>query len=102
CAGQLDMLAQQGRIRYWVRNLDNRGTGSLFLHKASGRFYPDIVCVLNDGKILVVEYKGANGWDAAQDDRGIGNRGAALSDGRCSFVMVKDREWHQLETALDD
>ena len=100
CAVQLDMLAQAGRIRFWVRNLVNRGGGSFFLQKASGRFYPDFVCALNDGSILVVEYKGAHGWTDAQDDRDIGGLWAELSGGKCRFVMVRDRHWGQIEAAL--
>jgi type III restriction enzyme len=100
CAVQLDMLAQKGRIKYWVRNLVNRGSGSFFLQKASGRFYPDFVCVLNDGTILVVEYKGAQGWTDAQDDRDIGNLWAELSAGACRFVMVRNRQWQDIDAKL--
>jgi type III restriction enzyme len=101
CAVRLDMLAQSGRIRFWVRNLVNRGSGSFFLQKANGRFYPDFVCMLNDGRILVVEYKGAHGWTDARDDRDIGALWAELSAGKCRFVMVRDRQWQQIETELD-
>lgn len=100
CAVQLDMLAQRGRIKYWVRNLVNRGGGSFFLQKANGRFYPDFVCALPENRILIVEYKGADRWDGAQDDRDIGNLWAELSEGKCRFVMVKSRQWHQIEAAL--
>lgn len=100
CAVQLDMAAQAGRMKFWVRNLVNRGGGSFFLQKAGGRFYPDFVCALNDGTILVVEYKGAHGWTDAQDDRDIGELWAELSDGKCRFVMVRDRQWQQVEEAL--
>lgn len=100
CAVQLDMLAQAGRIRYWVRNLVNRGGGSFFLQKASGRFYPDFVCVRNDGTILVVEYKGAQGWTDAQDDRDIGALWAELSEGACRFVMVRNRQWQDIDAQL--
>jgi len=95
------MLAQAGRIRFWLRNLVNRGGGSFFLQKANGRFYPDFVCALKDGTILVVEYKGAHGWTDAQDDRDIGNLWAELSGGKCRFVMVRDRQWGQIEACLD-
>ncbi|WP_374354085.1 DEAD/DEAH box helicase [Thermomonas sp.] len=101
CAVQLDMLAQAGRMKFWVRNLVNRGGGSFFLQKASGRFYPDFVCALNDGTILVVEYKGAHGWNNAEDDRQIGDLWAELSGGRCRFVMVRNRQWGQIEACLD-
>ncbi|TWT19144.1 restriction endonuclease subunit R [Luteimonas marina] len=100
CAVQLDRLAQQGRIRYWVRNLVNKPGCAFFLQKATGRFWPDFVCELNDGSILVVEYKGAQGWTDAQDDRDIGQLWAELSGGRCRFVMVRDRRWPQIEEAL--
>ncbi|GHC11119.1 hypothetical protein GCM10010080_28530 [Thermomonas carbonis] len=100
CAVQLDMLAQAGRIRFWLRNLVNRGGGSFFLQKANGRFYPDFVCALKDGTLLVVEYKGAHGWTDAQDDRDIGGLWAELSSGKCRFVMVRDRQWGQIEAEL--
>jgi type III restriction enzyme len=50
--------------------------------------------------ILVVEYKGADRWAAAEDDRLIGGRWANLSEGRCRFVMVKDRCWEWIEPLL--
>lgn len=100
CAVQLDMLAQKGQIKYWVRNLVNKPGCAFFLQKATGRFWPDFVCELPDGKILVVEYKGAQGWTDAEDDRQIGGLWAELSDGKCGFVMVRDRNWQQIEDAL--
>ncbi|MFN6960779.1 MAG: hypothetical protein ACK4N6_00930, partial [Rhodocyclaceae bacterium] len=105
CACQLDMWAQQGRIHFWVRNLVRREGCSFFLQKADGRFYPDFLCQLPDsagqpGPILAVEYKGADRWDSAKDDRLIGELWASLSEGRCRFVMVKDRRWGWIEEAL--
>lgn len=100
CAVQLDMLALRGRIKYWVRNLVNKPGCAFFLQKATGRFWPDFVCELPDGNILVVEYKGAQGWTDAQDDRNIGDLWAELSGGKCRFVMVRNRQWQQVEEAL--
>jgi type III restriction enzyme len=105
CACHLDILAHQGRIRFWVRNLVRREGSSFFLQKADGRFYPDFVCQLpgageQPGAILVVEYKGAYGWTDAGDDRLIGGLWADLSGGRCRFVMVKDRHWDWIEACL--
>ncbi len=100
CACWLDQQAANGRIRFWVRNLVNKAGSSFFLQKASGRFYPDFICVLPGGEILVVEYKGAQGWTDAQDDRDIGNLWANLSDGKCRFVMVRDRQWQDIDEAL--
>lgn len=100
CACWLDQQAARGRMRFWVRNLVNKPGASFFLQKADGRFYPDFICVLPEGEILVVEYKGGQGWTDAQDDRDIGGLWAELSDGRCRFVMVRDRQWRQIEDAL--
>lgn len=52
------------------------------------------------GPVLAVEYKGANGWLNAQDDRLIGGLWANLSDGRCRFVMVTDKRWEGIEEQL--
>jgi type III restriction enzyme len=105
CACQLDMWAQQGRIQFWVRNLVRREGSSFFLQKADGRFYPDFLCQLpgstdKPGAILAVEYKGADRWNGAEDDRLIGGLWANLSAGRCRFVMVKDKRWDWVEEKL--
>lgn len=105
CACQLDTLAQQGRLKFWVRNLVRCEGSSFFLQKADGRFYPDFLCQLPDsagqsGPVLAVEYKGADRWNGAEDDRLIGGLWANLSEGRCRFVMVKDKRWDWIEEAL--
>ncbi|MBK6746742.1 DEAD/DEAH box helicase family protein [Ottowia sp.] len=105
CACGLDIQAQQGRIQFWVRNLVRREGSSFFLQKADGRFYPDFLCQLPGaadqvGPILAVEYKGADRWGSAQDDRLIGGLWANLSQGRCRFVMVKDKQWNSIESCL--
>ncbi|MGC9200244.1 MAG: hypothetical protein ACP5E5_15270, partial [Acidobacteriaceae bacterium] len=105
CACQLDMWAQQGRIQFWVRNLVRREGSSFFLQKADGRFYPDFLFQLpgsadKPGVILAVEYKGADRWNGAEDDRLIGGLWANLSEGRCRFVMVKDKRWDWIEEKL--
>ncbi|MDR2875317.1 MAG: DEAD/DEAH box helicase family protein [Methylobacillus sp.] len=100
CACQLDMLAQKGRIQYWIRNLVRREGSSFFLQKADGRFYPDFLCVLPGDVVLAVEYKGADRWNDAEDDRLIGGLWEEMSDGRCRFVMVKEKRWEWMEAKL--
>lgn len=105
CACRLDILAQQGRLAFWVRNLVRREGGSFFLQKAGGRFYPDFLCRLPErnaqpGPVLAVEYKGAQGWKEAEEDRLIGDLWANLSGGRCRFVMVRDKRWDWIEDKL--
>ena len=99
CACWLDTQAQKGRLQFWVRNLVRREGCAFFLQKTDGRFYPDFLCQL-PGSILAVEYKGADRWKAAEDDRLIGGLWAELSGGRCRFVMVKDKRWDWIEERL--
>jgi len=106
CACGLDIQAHQGRIPFWVRNLARREGSSFFLQKADGRFYPDFLCQRPDsadqpGPVRAVEYKGADRWASAEDDRLNGGLWANLSEGRCRFVMVKDKRWESIETHLD-
>lgn len=105
CACQLDIWAQQGRIEFWVRNLVRREACSFFLQKADGRFYPDFLCQLpgntdHPNAILAVEYKGADRWNNAEDDHLMGGLWAKLSEGRCRFVMLKERRWDRIAEAL--
>jgi type III restriction enzyme len=100
CAMRLDMLAQKGEIEFWVRNLVRKEACSFFLQKAEGRFYPDFICQLKNGKVLIVEYKGADRWDAAKDDRLIGGLWAELSGGKCHFVMLKNKEWEVIDAEI--
>lgn len=105
CACWLDIQAQQGRIKFWVRNLVRREGSSFFLQKADGRFYPDFMCQLpgspeTPGPVLAVEYKGADRWANAEDDRLIGGLWANLSGGKCRFVMVKEKRWEIIEPML--
>ena len=100
CACWLDTQAQKGRLQFWVRNLVRREGCSFFLQKADGRFYPDFVCRLPDATTLAVEYKGADRWASAEDDRLIGGLWAALSEGRCRFVMVREKGWEAIDALL--
>lgn len=98
CACFLDNEAVKGNIKFWIRNLANRG---FYLQKAFSRFYPDFICVLPDNRVLVVEYKGANMWDTPKvvEDRKIADLWAELSGGLCMFVMTKDRDWSRIIAA---
>ena len=100
CAAWLDTQAQKGRIDFWVRNLVRKEGGSFFLQKADGRFYPDFLCQLPDAAILAVEYKGADRWRNAENDRLIGGLWEERSGGRCRFVMITERNWTGIDRKL--
>jgi type III restriction enzyme len=86
CAMFIDTLPE---VKAWVRNLDRRPRDSFWLQTSSDRFYPDFVCLLNDDRYLVVEYKGQDRWsnDDSEEKRMIGGVWADRSGGKCLFVM---------------
>jgi type III restriction enzyme len=94
CACWLD---HQENVEFWVRNLVRKNGAAFFLQTATGRFFPDFVCKLTDGRVLVVEYKGADRWQAAESNRWVGELWEELSDGSCAFVMVKDKCWEWIQ-----
>ncbi len=91
CAKAIDGLPE---IKYWIRNLVRRDAASFWLPMAHGKFYPDFVCELNDGRMLVVEYKGdayvTN--DDSVEKKALGNKWAELSNEKCLFLMAVEQD----------
>ena len=87
CALAIDHHPQVAR---WVRNLDSDPVAAFWLPTSFGRFYPDFICELTDGRLLVVEYKGAQIASMPKEiEKGeVGKLWAARSGSRCLFVMV--------------
>lgn len=91
CAKVIEGLPE---VKYWIRNLVRRDHASFWLPLAHNRFYPDFVCELTDGRMLVVEYKGeayASNDDSAEK-RAVGELWAKSSQGRCLFIMAVERD----------
>ena len=67
------------------------GRGRVSVLSAAGRFYPDFVALLMDGRLVVVEYKGAQIADGpvTAEKRTIGELWERASGGRCLFVMAE-------------
>ena len=87
CAQALDRLPG---LKYWVRNVA-RHPASFWLPTAAGRFYPDFVARLDDGRRLVVEYKGGLTAEGADTDekRAVGTLWERRSSGRGLFIVVE-------------
>jgi type III restriction enzyme len=87
CAQAIESNPQ---VKYWIRNLVNREQASFRLPLANGYFYPDFVAELNDGRLLVVEYKGkmllTN--DDSREKNAVGECWANKSGGKCLFIMA--------------
>ena len=98
CAALIDGLEE---VEYWVRNLD-REDYSFWLPTSTDKFYPDFVVQLKDGRILVVEYKGADRWsdDDSKEKRLIGEVWEKRSRGRCLFIMPKGKDWKAIKQKI--
>ena len=87
CAQTLDSLPE---VKFWVRNVA-RHPASFWLPTATDKFYPDFVAQLEDGRLLVVEYKGAHIADSSDtaEKRTIGELWQRTSNGKGVFVVVE-------------
>lgn len=90
CAQALEF---NGAVRRWVRNVERQPDAAVWFATATDRFYPDFVAELADGRVLVLEYKGADRMgnpDTIEKDA-IGRGWASRSGGRCLFATVSKR-----------
>lgn len=89
-------------VRDWVRNIE-RKPGAFSLPTSHQRFYPDFLVRMADGRVLVVEYKGAHLYDNPEqvEKRRIGELWARRAGERFHFVMPKRKDWGMIRAALD-
>lgn len=91
CARVIDLMPQ---VKHWVRNLVRREAASFSLPLANANFYPDFVVELNDGRLLVVEYKGEpyKTNDDSAEKSAVGNLWASKSGGNCLFLFAVEKD----------
>ncbi len=96
CAQFLDSRLE---VDTWVRNLERRPLHSFWLQTSTDKFYPDFVCRLNDGRYLVVEYKGEDRWsnDDSKEKRAIGQVWEERSEGNCLFIMPRGPDFGAIQ-----
>jgi type III restriction enzyme len=89
CAQAIDSLPS---IEFWLRNVAKH-PASFSLPTASGRFYPDFVAKLSDGRLAIIEYKGAllagGGVDDTNEKRAIGRLWEQRSADNGLFIVVE-------------
>jgi type III restriction enzyme len=96
CAQFIDDLPE---VKYWVRNL-SRKQSSFRLQTSKDWFYPDFVCKLTDGRLLVVEYKGEHLYTDAEEKRLAGQAWESRSDGRCLFIMLTGKDFSGIKAKI--
>ncbi len=95
CAIYIDRLPE---MKTWARNTSQQAN-SFWIQSAPNKFYPDFVCQLNDGRVLVVEYKGADRAQNAeeQNKKTVGELWADRSGGGCLFAWVENRNYTEID-----
>lgn len=85
CAMAIDSLDE---VDFWVRNLVD--PSQFWMPTATDRTYPDFVLKLKDGRLLVVEYKGAQlkSGDDSDEKRLIGELWEKKSGGKGLYLML--------------
>ena len=96
CAEAIDGLPG---VKYWLRNVA-RHPESFRLPLATGWFYPDFVALLEDGRLFVIEYKGALRDESdTKEKQTIGALWERQSAGAGLFIIaeksVNGRDIHQ-------
>jgi len=95
------LATQLEGVKLWVRNVE-RKTTSFSLQTSTDRFYPDFICLLEDGRVLVVEYKSSKDWDLpdSQEKRQIGELWERRSNGKGLFIMPRGKDWQAIREKI--
>lgn len=99
CAQRIDA---HENVERWIRNPEHETQGGFWLPKSPGRFFPDFLVELKDGRIVLIEHKmGKMSRDLEElHKKAVGELWAGRSEGRCGFGWVVDKDWHALDAAL--
>lgn len=101
CAKAID---RHPKVKHWIRNLVRREHASFRLPLAIDWFYPDFIVELEDGRMLVVEYKGEvyKTNDDSREKKAVGELWAKSSKGKCLFLFaVEDDNGLDVYAQLD-
>jgi type III restriction enzyme len=96
CAVYLD---NHKAVRYWLRNVD-RKPNTFWLQLPNGRFYPDFVAMLNDGRFMAIEFKGQQLVSASTEKVIIGKLWAESSNGTCLFAMPVGTDLAEIDRVI--
>lgn len=98
CARHIDT---RDEVNFWVRNPE-RSSLAFSIQTHTDRFYPDFVCQLQDGRILVVEYKGGHlsSNEDSEEKQSLGEVWQKRSQGACLFLMVSDKNYSAIDAKI--
>ena len=90
------------KVKTWVRNLEKKPEAAFWLQTEDGRFYPDFVAQLEDGRVAIIEYKGGDriSNDDTKRKTRVGQLWQARSGGKGVFLMVGVDDYQPRISAL--
>ncbi|MDO9476673.1 MAG: DEAD/DEAH box helicase family protein [Pseudohongiella sp.] len=105
CAQAIDFL---DGVEFWVRNLVH--ANQFWMPTSTQRTYPDFVAKLTDGRLFIIEYKGADRFSADQEKekRMVGELWAKRSNGKGIYLMAQKTDEfgrnlrEQLQASISD
>lgn len=100
CAFNIDT---NPNVEYWIRNIERQEFYSFWLQTSTDKFYPDFIAKLNDGTLVIIEYKGSDRYnnDDSKEKRQLGEFYAGVSNGSCRFIMLNGKDWQKLNSCLN-
>ncbi|HQR06701.1 MAG TPA: DEAD/DEAH box helicase family protein [Gemmatales bacterium] len=100
CAKKID---DHPNVKRWLRNLVFESAGGFSLPLSPGRFFPDFLVELQDGRIAIVEYKGSHLASNPKElhKKEVGELWAARSEDKGIFIRIVDKDWDTLEKVLN-
>ena len=78
------------QVKRWVRHV----VGMFGLPTATGTCYPDFFAELNDGRVLLIEYKGEHLIEDELQKKNIGERWEETSKGEALFLWAVKKDEH--------
>jgi len=91
CAKAID---QNPQVEFWVRNLERRDSCAFSLPVSTGRFYPDFIAKLKDGRTMVIEYKGEHlvSMESEKEKAEVGKLWERKSNGKALFLFAVKKD----------
>lgn len=98
CAQAID---RNPLVKFWVRNLERQQRHSFWLPTSTDKFYPDFVAKLNDGRLLVIEYKGSHLANDDTDEKELIGKVWAEKSGNLFLMAWKKKEGQDIYQQLN-
>jgi len=99
CARAID---RNPLIQMWVRNLERQVTHAFWLPTSTDKFYPDFVAKLTDGRLFVIEYKGAFLDNADTQEKELIGKVWAEKSGNLFLMAWKEKDGRDVQQQIND